>query len=65
VFGPNYIRELAEQNRILDRRCEALGIRIPKRIGQLVIDKDRGGVTIGRKFVPLVDLVAAVAILRK
>lgn len=64
VFDKGSIRSESEQVVWLDadrakRRCE-----VPKAVGELHIDRDRGGVTHCRKFIPLADLVAAVKALR-
>lgn len=37
---------------------------IPETVGKLKIDKERGGVVVGRQFIPQSDLVAALAVLR-
>lgn len=64
VFARGKIRTEAEQLVILDqRRTEAK--RKPAKVGQLRLDRERGGVTVGKRFIPLIDLVAAVQELRK
>lgn len=64
VFGRGFIRPESEQILLIDHEKKEASRAVPKSIGDLHIDKERGGVVIGRKFVPLADLVAAVKALR-
>lgn len=65
VFAADHIRDLSEQAVILDQKRSRKSARMPDRIGQLRIDKERGGVMVGRYFVPQVDLAAALSILKR
>ncbi len=65
VFARSNIRSLAAQRAIIqDRRMEAAK-PIPEQVGKLKIDNERGGVVIGRHFVPWSDLETALRLKRK
>lgn len=64
AFARDHIRHETEQHAILDDRREKAARPIPESVGKLRIDKERGGVMVGRHFVPLADLVQAVQFLQ-
>lgn len=64
VFARDHVRNQAEQALILDERRERASLPVPAAVGKMKIDKERGGVIVGRQFIPLVDLVAAVKALQ-
>jgi hypothetical protein len=65
VFARDHIRSQAEQVLILEQQRSRAKGKTPQKIGDLRIDKELGGVFVGRKFIPLADLAAAVNALRK
>lgn len=65
VFAKDHIRDDAEQVAILDSERKIAKAPLPSRIGPMVVDKTRGGVTVGKHFVSLADLTQAVAMLRR
>ena len=65
AFARDRIRDEAEQALFLDSKLLKASTPIPERIGKLKIDKERGGVMVGRQFIPLDDLARAVSVLRK
>ncbi len=64
VLAKDHIRTESEQSLILDQWIAKKRFNPPDRIGELKIDKERGGVVVGRRFIALTDLQAAVAVLR-
>ncbi len=64
VFAKDHIRGEGEQSLILDQWIAKKQNKRPDRIGNVRIDKERGGAMVGKTFVPLADLIAAVAALR-
>jgi hypothetical protein len=65
VFDRGSIRNEGEQATWLDHLRAKASKPLPKAVGEMHLDKERGGVTVGRKFIPLADLVAAVKALRR
>ncbi len=65
VFSREGVRDSASQHLVLDDRREKAGLPIPETVCGLKIDKVRGGIVVGRKFIPLADLVVAVKVLQK
>lgn len=56
VFARDHIRTIAEQAVHLDQKREEARKPIPERIGKGVIDVERGGVKVGRYFIPHSDI---------
>jgi hypothetical protein len=65
VFARDHIRSQSEQALILERRRAETKGRRPKQIGVMHMDYERGGVTVGRKFIPQADLVSALQALKR
>jgi hypothetical protein len=65
AFARDHVRTEAEQALLLDDRRERASLPVPEEIGALKIDRERGGVTVGRRFIPLKDLVEAVKALQR
>lgn len=60
AFASDHIRGEAEQVLVLDQRRTRKMKKPLEQIGFLSIDKERGGVSVGKRFISLHDLVAAV-----
>ncbi len=65
VFAQDHIRTEEEQATKLEARRVKSGYRGPEKIGDGIIDRERGGVMVGKRFVPLHDLVKWVKALQE
>jgi hypothetical protein len=63
VFARDHIRTHAEQLVLLDHRKQQAAKPIPESIGKVRIDRERGGIVVGRTFVPKCDVLAAIKLL--
>jgi hypothetical protein len=67
VFSPTGIRDISEQILIVESRSQ----KPPKAktgktiVGKVTVDRERGGIVVGRTFVPLSDVVDALAKLQE
>lgn len=64
VFNKGEIRDDAAQAVWLDNERRKASQPVKSRVGDLVIDKERGGVMVGRKFIPEADLRTALKALQ-
>ncbi len=62
VFARDHIRRDEEQALILDDKREQAKQPIPEKVGQMKIDRERKGVTIGRYFISFTDMRAALRV---
>ena len=64
AFAKNHIRTLAEQAAIIDEKKRRALRPAPEAVGDLIIDKEKGGVWFKRTFISREDLEGAVKFLR-
>lgn len=64
VFARDHLRTRGEQTLILEARTARPAVRPSPKLGKARPDRERGGITIGRSFASLADVLAALAALR-